>query len=89
MVFLIGFGLRQLKGGGSMIDRYSAAYERYRNRAHRGAFLKGVRAAEDGFRQSDNPYDDLRQPGGGVTYSRGYMAAWSLGFRLFGAGKIE
>lgn len=56
------------------------ARELYKNRAHRGAYVKGVKARRFGKLLSENPYEDVRGRRGRITYSRGFGMAWRNGW---------
>jgi ribosome modulation factor len=51
------------------------------NRAHRGAFLKGVKARHAGEPLSACPYEDHRKPSGMLSWSRAFIRAWQDGWR--------
>lgn len=50
------------------------------NKALRGAFCKGERAAKEGKSLDDCPYQDKRKCDGRLTWSRAYQTAWRDGF---------
>jgi ribosome modulation factor len=50
------------------------------NRAHRGAFLKGMHASLEGQPRDACPYQDKRKPSGRLSWSRSFIAAWSDGW---------
>lgn len=50
------------------------------NRSMRGAYRKGVRAAQDGQPVDACPYEDKRKASGRLTWSRAYQAAWIDGW---------
>ncbi len=49
------------------------------NRAHRGAYRKGQRAAIDGLPPSACPYVDKRKSSGRLSWSRSFIRAWQDG----------
>jgi hypothetical protein len=54
------------------------------NRAHKGAYLKGVAARKAGEPISACPYDDTRKGGGSrgqLSWSRSFITAWRDGWR--------
>lgn len=51
------------------------------NRAMRGAYLKGARAAVAGLPSGACPYIDRRKECGRLTWSRSFIAAWEQGHR--------
>ena len=62
------------------IERWA---EDYPNRAHRGAFWKGVAAAKAGEPESSCPYPDHRTDRGSVTFARSFLRAWRTGWRMY------
>lgn len=50
------------------------------NRAHRGAFLKGVHARLLDEPISSCPYEDKRKPSGRLSWSRSFISAWRDGW---------
>lgn len=67
------------------------ARERYKNNAHRGAFIKGYNCAVAGGVLSDCPYDDSTRTSyhNSVTFARGMTNAWGAGFALGGKDKFK
>lgn len=55
-------------------------FERW-NPALRGAYLKGVRAAQAGETLDACPYRDRRNDSGRLTWSRSFIRAWEDGWR--------
>lgn len=55
------------------------------NPALRGAYRKGVKASAQGIPLSACPYQDKRKPGGQLTWSRAFIAAWCDGWTDFKA----
>ena len=51
------------------------------NRAMRGAFVKGIIAAQEGRSINDCPYQDKRKPSGKLSWSRAFIRAWEDGFQ--------
>jgi ribosome modulation factor len=51
------------------------------NRAHRGAYKKGVAAFAAGSALDSCPYGDFRKGDGRLTWSRAFQAAWRDGWR--------
>lgn len=51
------------------------------NRAHRGAYKKGVQAANAGDPWQSCPYIDKRKWSGRLSWSRSFIAAWRDGYR--------
>jgi hypothetical protein len=60
--------------------RYPNGFNRW-NRAHQGAYRKGVRAFQAGEPLAACPYDDKRKWRGTLTWSRSFIAAWCDGWR--------
>jgi len=58
------------------------------NRAHRGAYLKGVAARVAGEDQSACPYEDRRKPSGRLSWSRSFISAWRDGWE-YGADREQ
>jgi len=56
------------------------APENITNRAFRGAWLKGYRAAQAGESESANPYDDHDMCRGGPTFARAFHRYWRDGY---------
>lgn len=52
-----------------------------RNRVFISAYRKGQRAAVYGFSKSSNPYPDLKNRKGRVTFSRAFRRYWVEGFK--------
>lgn len=50
------------------------------NRAHRGAYLKGLHAGLAGEPISSCPYDDKRKASGRLSWSRSFISAWRDGW---------
>ena len=50
------------------------------NRALRGAYAKGWRAAQAGELATACPYQDRRKQSGGLTWSRAFERAWLDGW---------
>lgn len=50
------------------------------NRAHRGAYLKGTRAALAGEPVTACPYEDRRKDSGSLSWSRSFIRAWEDGW---------
>lgn len=50
------------------------------NRAHRGAYLKGLHAGLSGEAITACPYADTRKPSGRLSWSRSFMRAWQAGW---------
>lgn len=50
------------------------------NRAHLGAFKKGVFAHQAGQPREACPYNDLREPSGRLSWSRSFIRAWQDGW---------
>jgi hypothetical protein len=55
-------------------------YFHHWNRAHAGAYKKGVRAFKEGRPRSANPYGDQRNWHGGVTWARAFWKNWDWGW---------
>ncbi len=51
------------------------------NRAHQGAYRKGVLAYRQGVALGDCPYGDIRKPSGGLSWARSFQSAWRDGWR--------
>lgn len=63
-----------------LVGRFPSCWEGW-NRAMRGAYLKGARAAHDGQPESDCPYHDHRKDCGRLTWSRAFIRSWEDGHR--------
>ena len=63
-----------------LVGRIPSCWEGW-NRAMRGAYLKGARAAHDGQPESDCPYHDHRKDCGRLTWSRAFIRSWEDGHR--------
>lgn len=50
------------------------------NRAHRGAYKKGVAAFHAGAQYRDCPYEDKRKPSGLLSWSRAFINSWREGW---------
>ena len=50
------------------------------NPAMRGAFVKGITAAQEGASIDDCPYHDKRKASGKLSWSRAFINAWCDGF---------
>ena len=57
------------------------------NRAHKGAWLKGAKAATAGEALAACPYEDHRKPSGMLSWSRAYIRAWQDGWYAVTTGK--
>jgi len=57
--------------------------------AYDGAYRKGIKAFQDGLKESDCPYDDTRTHRGAVTFSRAFIKAWLTGYRAAKAGSAK
>lgn len=51
------------------------------NKAHRGAFIKGIKAFRAGQSLDDCPYQDIRKASGCLTRSRAFGGCWRDGWR--------
>lgn len=60
--------------------RYPDRFDRW-NRAHRGAYKKGVAAFNEGKKIRDCPYIDKRKESGRLSWSRSFICAWDDGWR--------
>ena len=59
--------------------RYPNHFDRW-NRAHRGAYKKGVAAHARGEPGEACPYLDKRKPSGRLSWSRSFILAWEAGW---------
>lgn len=51
------------------------------NKAHRGVFIKGIKAFRAGTSLDDCPYVDKRKASGSLTWSRAIIGCWRDGWR--------
>jgi len=51
------------------------------NRAHQGAYRKGVLAYRSGVPLHECPYGDIRKESGKLTWARSFQTAWRDGWR--------
>ena len=63
-------------------DSIELPFDAYRwNKAHRGAFKRGMREHLAGVSFDACPYGDLRKDSGRLTWSRAFIAYWRGGWR--------
>jgi ribosome modulation factor len=65
---------------GQDAHHYPHGFHRW-NRAHQGAYRKGVAAYHDGKKLATCPYTYHRKVTGGLTWSRAFENAWRDGWR--------
>jgi ribosome modulation factor len=63
-----------------LVGRIPSCWEGW-NRAMRGAYLNGAKAAHDGQSESACPYQDHRKDCGRLTWSRAFIRSWEDGHR--------
>lgn len=63
------------------MDMFDTPESPYRNAAFRSVWMDGWQAGISGKPNTNCPYVDHRNTRGGVTYARGFINAWHLGWQ--------